>query len=462
MGRNRKEMGSTTSKVAGQLSFAALARTLPRRLVDEQLGKAGRMHKRERLLPAQIMVYYTLAMCVYSQIGVEEVLRWVLEQARQLFGPQEVKVATSGAISQARQRLGGEVLETLYRIVAVPLAKKHTKGAWHRGLRLVALDGSTLDLQDNAEIAAHYGYAKGRRGESAYPKLRFAALVETGTHALLGAHMGAYATSEQVLGAQVLAALGKNMLCLADRLFYGHELWAKALQTGAQLLWRVKKNLRLPVEQILPDGSYLSTLYANDKDRRKQRNGHRVRVISYRLQGKGAPAESYRLITTLLDWKAHRAETLAALYPQRWEIEISLDEFKTHLRGAAVVLRSKTVELVRQEFYAFMLAHYCVREHMHEAALLNDVEPVRMSYAHAVEVIKRKLPAFEAVFSPCEDEDDLEADSGGNSRERAAQAQDAKQSEGSEAQDDRLQAANTRHSKSQSPHLQTFQSGDYH
>ena len=430
--------------------------------MEEQLDKAGRKHKRERLLPAHLMVYYTLAMCVYSQIGVEEVLRWVLEQARQLFGPQQVKIATSGAISSARKRLGSEVIETLYRCVAVALAQARTKGAWHQGMRLVALDGSTLDLQDNAAMAAHYGYAKGRRGQSGFPKLRFAALVETGTHALLGAHMGPYATSEQALAVRVLAALGKNMLCLADRLFHGYELWSQALQTGAQLLWRVKSNLRLPVEQTLGDGSYLSTLYANDKDRRKQRNGLRVRVICYRLRGKGAPAENYRLITTLLDWKAHPALTLAALYPQRWEIEIALDEFKTHLRGGSVVLRSKTVELVRQEFYAFMLAHYSVREHMHEAALRNDVEPVRMSYTHAVEVIKRKMPAYEANFSPCEDEEAMEADNRGNRRERAAKAPDAKQSEGSEAQDERLQSTKPRHSKSQGPHLQTFQSSDQH
>jgi hypothetical protein len=306
---------------------------------------------------------------------------------------------------------------------------------------VVAIDGSTLDLQDNAEIAAHYGYAKGRRGRSGYPKLRFAALVECGTHALLGAHMAPYATSEQALAAQVIGVLDKTMLCLADRLFYGHELWAKALQSGAQLLWRVKKSLRLPVEQALPDGSYLSTLYANDSDRRKQRNGHRVRVISYRLQGQGAPKETYRLVTTLLDWEKHPAATLAALYPQRWEIEIALDEFKTHLRGGSVVLRSKTVELVKQEFYAFMLAHYSVREHMHEAALLNDVEPVRMSYTHAVEVIKRKLPALEAGFSPCADEEDLEGDHTRDSRESAARATNAKQPEGSQTQDERLQPA---------------------
>jgi len=401
MGRNRKELNTdTTSKVAGQLSFAALTKALPRAIVDEEIDKANRKQKRDRRLPARLMVYYTLAMCVYSQIGVQEVLRWVLEQARQYLGAQLVKIATSGGISSARKRLGSEVLEALYRRVAVPLANALTKGAWHQGLRLVALDGSTLDLQDTDENAAHYGYSNSGRGKSAYPKLRFAALVETGTHALIGAHMDAYATSEQALGARAIESLGKGMLCMADRLFYSYGFWSKARQTGAELLWRVKSNLRLPVEQVLPDGSYLSTLYANDTDRRSKRNGQRVRVIVYRLQGEGAPDETYRLITTLLDWEKHPAAELAALYPQRWEIEIALDEFKTHLRGGQVVLRSKTPDLVRQEFYAYMLTHYCVRQLMHEAALLNEVEPVRMSYKHAVEVFKRKLPAFEAGFSP--------------------------------------------------------------
>jgi len=404
MGRNRKDLNAT-SQVAGQLSFATLAKSLPRDVVDEEIDKASRKQKRTRLLPAYLMVYYTLAMCVYSQIGVEEVLRWVLAEALRFFGPLEVRVATSGGISQARNRLGSAVLEALYRRVVAPLAQARTKGAWHQGLRLVALDGSTLDLQDTKENAAHYGYAGASRGECAFPKLRFAALVECGTHVLFGARMGPFATSEQALAAEITGQLRQGMLCLADRLFYGYELWTKARQTGAELLWRVKSNLKLPVEKRLRDGSHLSTLYASSEDRQKKRNGQRVRVITYRLKGKAGAQETYRLITTLLDAAKHPAPTLAALYPQRWEIETALDEFKTHLRGGRVVLRSKKPELVKQEFYAFLLAHYCVRQLMHEAALANEVEAVRLSYKHAVEVIKRNLPANEAGFSPAGDEE---------------------------------------------------------
>ena len=131
---------------------------------------------------------------------------------------------------------------------------------------------------------------------------------------------------------------GAEMLCLADRQFFGGALWAAARATGAALLWRLKRNARLPCEGRLPDGSYLSTAYPSERDRRRQTNGTRVRVIDYRLAGVQDAEPLYRLVTTLLDPAAAPAEELAALYHERWEIETALDELKTHLRGAQVVL----------------------------------------------------------------------------------------------------------------------------
>jgi len=400
MGRNRKDI-SATSKVAGSLSFAAIGTAVPRKAVEEEIAKAGRKERRVRALPASVVVYYTMAMCIYWHTGVEEVLRWVLEEARKLFGAEEVKVASSGAISSARKRLGGGVLEALYRRLAQPLARKETAGAWHRGLLPVALDGSTLDLQDTAANAGRFGRPGASRGEAAFPQLRFVTLVEAGTHVLFGARMGACGESEQALAAEVVASsLREGMLCMADRLFYGYGFWAAARGTGAHLLWRVKSNLRLPVEERLADGSYLSTVYADEKGRRRGLGGQRVRVVEYRLKGGGAPPETYRLMTTLLDHAEHPAVELARLYPRRWEVETTYDEFKTHLRGGRVVLRSKTPELVRQEFYAFLLTHYCLRRMMHEAALANGVPPLRLSFTHAVQTLRRKLPAYQAGFSP--------------------------------------------------------------
>jgi len=189
------------------------------------------------------------------------------------------------------------------------------------------------------------------------------------------------------------------MLCLADRQFFGYALWQAAAATGADLLWRVKGNLRLPRATVLADGSYLSTVYPSEKDRRHATNGIQVRVVEYRLQGVADAEPLYRLVTTILDPAQAPAADLAALYHERWEIEGALAELKTHLRGAQVVLRSKTPDLVRQEFWGLLLAHFAVRGLMHEAALRADEDPDRLSFLHAVRVVRRKLPLF-AAFSP--------------------------------------------------------------
>jgi IS4 transposase len=187
------------------------------------------------------------------------------------------------------------------------------------------------------------------------------------------------------------------MLCLADRQFFGHALWGEAVAAGADLLWRVKRNLRLPRETVLVDGSYLSTIYPSEKDRRHRTDGVRVRVVEYRLEGIADAEPLYRLVTTILDPAAAPAAELAALYHERWEIEGALAELKTRLRGARMVLRSKTPELVRQEFWGLLLAHFAVRGLMHEAALRADEDPDRLSFLHAVRVVRRKLPLFAAL-----------------------------------------------------------------
>jgi hypothetical protein len=285
----------------------------------------------------------------------------------------------------------------LHDRVVEPVAVPATRGAWYRGWRLVSLDGSTLDIADERANETEFGRPAASRGESAYPQIRFVSLVENGTHVLFGTRMAGCGTSEIALTRSALAALKAGMLCLADRNFFGYELWNQACATGADLLWRIKKNARLPRETVLPDGSYLSRIYPSDRDRRHKTNGVVVRVIDYRLDGVEGAEPLYRLITTILDHTKAPAEELAALYHERWEIETALDELKTHLRGAKIVLRSKTPDLVRQEFYGLLMAHFAIRSLMHEAALKADVDPDRLSFLHAVRVLRRKLPAFIAI-----------------------------------------------------------------
>jgi hypothetical protein len=327
------------------------------------------------------------------------VLRCLLEGLRWLWGAEAVRVAGKSGISQARRRLGEVPLRRLYEGLVQPIATPASKGAWVRDWRVVSLDGSCLEVADTAANRSEFGVPGASRGASAFPQLRFAALVENGTHVLFGARLGPYATGEITLAREVLAALRPGMLCLADRQFFGHALWRLALDTGADLLWRVKHNLRLPREAVLADGSYLTTVYPSDKDRRHRTGGVRVRVVEYRLEGVAEAEPLYRLVTTILDPAKAPAAELAALYHERWEIEGALAELKTHLRGAQVVLRSKTPELVRQEFWGLLLAHFAVRGLMHEAALKADEDPDRLSFSHAVRVVRRKLPMF-AALSP--------------------------------------------------------------
>jgi Insertion element 4 transposase N-terminal/Transposase DDE domain len=384
-------------RLSDHISLGVIARTFPLDQVQQILADTGKVSVRERDLPAQVMVYYAIALALYMDASTREVLRCLLEGLRWLWGAEVVRVAGKSGISQARTRLGAAPLCRLYEHVVRPVATRTTRGAWYRHWHLISLDGSCLDIADTDENRATFGRPEASRGESAFPQLRFVALVENGTHVLFGARLGRYEEGETTLAHDVLTALRPGMLCLADRQFFGHALWQAACAAGADLLWRVKHNLRLPRETQLADGSYLTTIYPGEKDRRHKANGLQVRVVDYRLEGIAGAEPLYRLVTTILDPAAAPAVELAALYHERWEIETALDELKTHLRGARVVLRSKTPELVRQEFWGLLLAHFAVRGLMHEAALRADEDPDRLSFVHAVRVVRRKLPLFVAL-----------------------------------------------------------------
>jgi hypothetical protein len=393
------------SRITDYISLGVIAKFLPVEKVREVLRQTHRESIRERDLPAHVVVYYVIALALYMRSSYREVLRCLLEGVQWLQDPAAAqwKVAAKSSISQARSRLGVEPVQKLYEAVVAPIAQKRTKGAWYRQWRLVSLDGSTLDVADTVENQKAFGRPPSPRGSSAFPKLRFVALLENGTHVLWAAVWGKYATGESSLAESVVPSLGSAMLCMADRLFFSYKLWQAATKRGADLLWRVKYNVRLDVEQRLPDGSYLSHIYPSTADRRNQCNGIAVRVIEYRLQGVKGAEPLYRQITSILDPQRAPAEELAPLYHERWEIENALDELKTHLRGAAIVLRSKTPELVKQEFYGLLMAHYAVRGLMHEAALKADEDPDHLSFTHAVRVVQRRMPRYVAI-PPSEEE----------------------------------------------------------
>ena len=397
MARTVAELPQGT-RITDYVSLGVITRTVPLAKVHAALAATGRSSIRQRDLPAQVVVYYVIAMALYMHSSYREVLRCLLEGLQWLADPSApLKVAGRSGISQARTRLGSEPLQELHDEIVGPIATPETKGAWYRSWRLVSLDGSTFDVADERANEEAFGRPGASRGASAFPQVRLVALVENGTHVLFGSQMSGCGSGEVTLAQRVLPALREGMLCLADRGFFGFELYAQAHDAGAELLWRLKKNLRLPCEQRLADGSYLSTIYPSEKDRRAQTNGARVRVIDYRLEGVAGAEPLYRLATSILGPEAAPAAELAALYHERWEIETAFAELKTHLRGARIVLRSKTPDLVRQELWGLLLAHFALRALMHEAALKGGEDPDRLSFLHAVRVVRRRLPTYGAI-----------------------------------------------------------------
>jgi hypothetical protein len=396
MARTRKALPARVD-VAHLISAGVLASVCPRALIEEVLADTGKGSQRERQLPAPAVVYYVMALALWREAPLEEVLRVVCEGLQWLGGGQAAAVqASKSAISQARTRLGPLVMQRLAERVLRPLAAPGAPGAWYRGLRVMALDGSCMDVADETANAQFFGYPGASRGQSAFPQARVLGLVECGTHVVTAAAVAPYGHSEQAMAAQLLPAkLAPGMLVLADRNFYGFKLWTKACTSGATLAWRVKANLELPVQQLLDDGSYLSTVF-DSQDR--QHGGQTVRVVEYALQDSATPTQdSYRLVTNLLDPAQAPALELAALYHERWEIEGVFDEFKTHLRANSTVLRSKTPDLVLQELWGLLLAHFAIRQLMAQAAWPHGLDPDRLSFTHAVRVIKRKMPQAAAV-----------------------------------------------------------------
>lgn len=378
------------------LSMGILALCYPVPLVQQIIERCGCASRRQRDLPAVVVAFYVIALGLFPGTGYQNVLHWLL-CGLQWLEAGTFRLSGKGAVSRARQRLGEEPLRLLFEQQAALLAGPRPRGCHWKGFQVVALDGSTLALQDTAANAAAFGRPSNQNGPGAYPMARFVALAEVGTHLVFAARLGRYDDGEVPLARKLMPHLQPGMLCLADRLFPGYELWQQALAQGAHLLWRAKTSLNLERRQDLPDGSWLACWRpARDKKAQSQI----VRVIEYRLRGAEGEGEVFRLLTSLLDPAQAAAKELAALYPQRWEIELALKESKSVLRQGQLTLRSKVAALVRQEFWGLLLAHAAVRQMMAQAALESDKDPDEISFKASVEIIRASQASSGLPLSP--------------------------------------------------------------
>jgi hypothetical protein len=313
----------------------------------------------------------------------------------------------------------------LFDQLAAPCAGLGTVGAWFHGLRLMAIDGTTLDVPDTPENDAAFGRTGNAVDTSAYPKVAVVAVVEVGTRAAVAAAVDSCRTGEKTLAARLLGGIGPGELLLADRNFYSFDAWTRARRSGAELIWRMQANVKLPVLHRFPDGSYVTVLI-NPKARGKRRealaaaataraaaavsggvppdepdDATLARVVEYDVpdrEGSGKN-EIVCVATSLLDPLAAPAAEIAACYHERWEEETVLAEIKTYLRGPGRILRSESPNLVRQEVWALLLTHYAVRRTMTAAADEAGADPDRLSFIRSLRVIRRQVTG-PADFSP--------------------------------------------------------------
>jgi hypothetical protein len=408
-----------------RISLGVLAGVVGRDLIEDVLVETGRREKRSRLLPAHVMVRFCQAMCLFFDDDYEEVMEKLAASLRDMNSwSGSWRVPSTSAIAQARQRLGPEPLRELFERCAVPVAEPGTKGAWLAGRRLMAVDGFLLDVPDTVENSAEFGRATSGERAGAFPQARVVALGECGSHAVVAAAVGGWNDAEQTLARRIVGGVEADMLIIADRNFYGFEQWRRYRQTGADLLWRVKASLHVPVLRVLSDGSYLSVVFDRAVGRaRRQRlldsardatddpttealdgfdeGAELVRVVEYEVpdrEGNGS-GELICVITSILDPHDVSASELATAYHERWEAENTFDEIKTHQRGAARVLRSKSPDMVKQEIWALLLTHYSIRQLMCRAADEADVDPDRLSFTRSLRIIRRSVTT-PAAFPP--------------------------------------------------------------
>jgi hypothetical protein len=385
-------------RLSDLVSVGVLTRTFPVELVDEVVAGAGRREQRHRSLPARAMVYFAIGMALHSEGSYEDVLALLSDGLSWVSGVEPAKLPSKSGIFQARARLGPEPVEALFRRVAGPLAAPEAPGSWLAGRRLVAIDGTCLDVADTVENTEWFGRPGVMKGEqAAFPQARVVALAECGSHAIFDAEVGPYTSSEIELARRLISRLQPGMLVLADRGFYGFELWKRAASTGADLLWRVKSNLKPRHLRTLDDGSWLAEIRLNNS--KPSTEAVVVRVIDYTIDDGRGDTGPYRLFTTILDPDQASATELAAAYAQRWEIESTFDELKTHQRGARTVLRSKSPPLVLQEIWGHLCCHYAIRTLTWEAATHTQVDPDRISFVTALRIARRSIPAARD-FSP--------------------------------------------------------------
>lgn len=385
------------SKFSSQLSLEAISRAVSPDEIRAVLAEEGAEEERERKLNAFVTVLLVIAMNIFSCLSIARVLKKIAQGLRYIWPDPGCKVAGKGAIAYRRYQLGARPLAVLFRRICRPMATTDTPGAYLFGRRLMAIDGTVEDVPDTPENDAAFGRHHSHRGSAAFPQIRAVYLAECGTHAIVDAGVWPIHTSERKGAFRMLRSIEAGTLAMVDAGLYEYDLVQAIVERESDILARLPGHVQAKPVQALADGSYLARIYPSDYRRRRRGEHLVVRVIEYTFDDPGRPGygKRHRLVTTLMDPEACPAMDLICAYHERWEIEVTIDEIDTHQRLLDRPLRSKKPVGVIQELYGLLIAHYAVRYLMHESAMQAGVDPDRISFTQALQVLQDAIPEFE-------------------------------------------------------------------
>ena len=358
-----------------------LSHHIPMAAIQAVVARSAHGHERCRKLPGELLVQLLIAVHLVPGGALDAALASLLVPTGAI---EAVPSATASAISHARARWGVLPICRLWRLVARTLATPATRGAWWFDYRVLALDETYYDVADTPANSRTFGRHRTARGTSAYPQLLALYLIECGTHAVLAARCWPCAMSVHRAVRSFLRHLSPETLLLWDAGIHSYAFAAAVRQRCGAFLARVPAHQTFEPVVFCSDGTVLALFYAAPPSRRRTDTPRfLVRVITYTVPDPQHPDQrrTYRLMTSLLAPRLYPVAALLQGYHERWEIELVVDEQKTHQRLLPTPLRSRTPTGVIQEFYGLLLAHAAIRAWMHEAALAADCDPDRLSFA---------------------------------------------------------------------------------
>lgn len=387
------------NKFCQELHVEAINRVLPVQEIKAALDAENIQTSRVRKLNLLVTVLIIVGMNLYPFLSIGHVMQKMARGLRFIWPDPNYDVVKDSALSYRRYQVSPRVMVRLFRQICRPIATPDTKGAFLFGLRMMAIDGTEETIPDTPANEAVFGRHHTGRSPAAFPQVQAVYLAECGTHVIVDAGFWPIHTSERVGGRRLLRSVTADMLVMWDRGFHEYDMIVGVQERQAHVLGRLPAHVKPERVITLPDNSYLAYLFPSDYQRRKQGQRCLVRIIEYKLTDPALADtnEIHRLVTTLLDSDHYLAIDLVCAFHERWEIEIAIDEMDTHQRLSQRTLRSLKPVGVIQELYGLLIAHFAIRFLMHEAALLAGVDPDRLSFVHAIEVIKDAIPEFQMV-----------------------------------------------------------------